>query len=488
VTRRQQLVALLALTSAALVAAAASAAVSPRPSTVTLLLAAAFLPYAGVVALADALDRRTAMRTALVLALALGAALVLAPPLLSDDVYRYLWDARVLGAGVDPYRYAPDHPALAPLRDALWRRVNNPEIPTIYPPIAQLYFFVADRIAHAPWSVKALALLGHLAITPVVARLAGDDRAPRAALAWALNPLALSEAALGGHVDVLAGLLVALTVLALVRGRPWVAAVACALTSGVKLVGLALAPLVGLRDRRAAVLALVLAALPLVVLARAGQGGDAVSGLGQYARRWRGNEGAFALVDGALRAGLDVVGPWTGAGPRHIRLGVLAPLLRAAAGTPLDPRLTLAAEKKEVPDPLDFQTVYVAGLAARALVVLAVFALAIALARRGTAPLLAARWVLLLGLLFAPQAHPWYLLWLLPLEVALGRPTALVWSVLVLLAYAPLDGWLQTRIWAESGAVRAFEHAAVWAVLGVETRAWARFSGLWRRKDPTPAP
>lgn len=486
-TRRQKLVALLALTSAALAAVALSAHVSARPSTTTLWLAAAFLPYAAAVRLADALDRRTSMRVGLGIALVVGIALVAAPSLLSDDVYRYLWDARVLGAGIDPYRYAPDHPALAPLRDALWRRINNPEIPTIYPPVAQLCFFVAEQIAHAPWSIKACALLAHLAIAPVVARLAGDD-APRATLAWTLNPLALCEAALGGHVDVLAGLFVALVVLALVRGRPYLAAVACALASGVKLVGLALAPLVGLRDRRAAVLAMVLAALSLAPLVGAGQGGDAVSGLGQYARRWRGNEGAFALVQGALRVGFDVVGPRTGAGPRHIRLACLAPVLRVVSGTALDPRLALSAEKKDVPDPVDFQTEYLAGLAARALVVAGVLVLALVLARRRTAPLLAARWVLLVGLLFSPQVHPWYLLWLLPLEVALARPTVLVWSALALVAYAPLDRWLEAREWVDSGWLRAFEHGTVWVVLAAETGAWTRFFAFWRGKDPRPSP
>src|SRR5712692_773247 len=33
--------------------------------------------------------------------------IVFAPPYLSDDVYRYVWDGRVQAAGMNPYRYFP---------------------------------------------------------------------------------------------------------------------------------------------------------------------------------------------------------------------------------------------------------------------------------------------------------------------------------------------------------------------------------------------
>src|SRR5262249_58320109 len=40
-----------------------------------------------------------------------------APPILSTDVARYVWDGRVQAAGVNPYRYVPADPQLAGLRD-----------------------------------------------------------------------------------------------------------------------------------------------------------------------------------------------------------------------------------------------------------------------------------------------------------------------------------------------------------------------------------
>ena len=67
-------------------------------------------------------------------------------PRTSDDAYRYIWDGRVLLAGVDPYRFVPLDSALAGLRDPLLfpeglAAADQPaRVPTIYPSIAQLWF------------------------------------------------------------------------------------------------------------------------------------------------------------------------------------------------------------------------------------------------------------------------------------------------------------------------------------------------------------
>ena len=58
------------------------------------------------------------------LLLILGGALIFrltllpSTPTLSDDIFRYIWDGRVQLAGINPYLYAPDDPALYHLRDA----------------------------------------------------------------------------------------------------------------------------------------------------------------------------------------------------------------------------------------------------------------------------------------------------------------------------------------------------------------------------------
>ncbi|MCM3807032.1 glycosyltransferase 87 family protein [Streptomyces sp. DR7-3] len=65
--------------------------------------------------------RRLGARQAAVFVLVGGAAIaatgLLAPPRTSTDAYRYAWDGRVQAAGISPYDYAPEDPALASLRD-----------------------------------------------------------------------------------------------------------------------------------------------------------------------------------------------------------------------------------------------------------------------------------------------------------------------------------------------------------------------------------
>jgi alpha-1,6-mannosyltransferase len=61
-------------------------------------------------------NSRTALITILLVAAAMRLVLLPEPPV-STDLYRYLWDGRVQGAGVNPYVYVPADPVLASLRD-----------------------------------------------------------------------------------------------------------------------------------------------------------------------------------------------------------------------------------------------------------------------------------------------------------------------------------------------------------------------------------
>src|SRR5262249_55179633 len=122
-----------------------------RPSHVTETIAWAFVPYAGLTVSHLSLRPRTAVLCAIGIASIPGILLLIPAPPFSDDLYRYLWDGRVLRHGIDPYRSSPEDPALARLRDELWTRINNRELPTIYPPLAQVLFGLADGLAHAPW-------------------------------------------------------------------------------------------------------------------------------------------------------------------------------------------------------------------------------------------------------------------------------------------------------------------------------------------------
>jgi hypothetical protein len=138
-------------------------------------------------------------------------------PALSNDVHRYAWDGRVVLAGENPYRLAPGDPALAPLRDETWERVEHREVATVYPPLALCVFALA---AATPWPVLALKVLlaaddlaGCAALLALARRL---GLPPERTVWYAWSPLAVIETAGMGHVD-------ALGVAAAVAAALWVA-------------------------------------------------------------------------------------------------------------------------------------------------------------------------------------------------------------------------------------------------------------------------
>ncbi|HEV2303300.1 MAG TPA: glycosyltransferase 87 family protein, partial [Stellaceae bacterium] len=162
------------------------------------------------------------------LALILGTAAALrlgalaAPVYLSTDINRYVWDGRVQAVGINPYRYVPTDPHLGALRDKeIFPRVNrNNYAPTIYPPAAEMLFFVATRFGGGVMAMKlflvAVEALGIWALARVL-RLAA--RPPETILLYAWHPLPLWEVAGSGHVDAATVAFVALALWASLAGR-----------------------------------------------------------------------------------------------------------------------------------------------------------------------------------------------------------------------------------------------------------------------------
>lgn len=158
----------------------------------------------------------------LAVALLLRLVLLAAPPMMSSDIYRYVWDGRVQNAGINPYRDIPAAPALANLRDAtIYPRINRADYArTIYPPAAQLIFRAVTAVSQSVTAMKAAMLLLEAAGIAAMLRLLGQARLPRARiLIYAWNPLAAWAIASEGHIDAAAIGLVGLALLAAVWRR-----------------------------------------------------------------------------------------------------------------------------------------------------------------------------------------------------------------------------------------------------------------------------
>ena len=165
---------------------------------------------------------RSTLIIVLVLAGIFRLSIVFAPPYLSDDIYRYVWDGRVQAAGINPYRYIPADEHLQSLRDEeIYPKINRRDYAhTMYPPAAEAVFFLTTRISESVTWMK-LTMIGFELITVwILMELLASFGMPRQRiLIYAWHPLAVWEFAGSGHIDPLAFAFIALALLA--RRRNW---------------------------------------------------------------------------------------------------------------------------------------------------------------------------------------------------------------------------------------------------------------------------
>jgi len=235
-------------------------------------------------------------------------------PMLESDYQRYLWDGAVTASGINPYRYPPsdivagaargqDADRLADLAHRagpVLTSINHPTLTTIYPPVAQGSFAVANAIApFDPNGLRIVLCLADAVTVLLLARLLRVLGLPAVQIAWfAWNPLLLREVYSSLHMDILLLPLVVAALLAAVRSQSGVAAAWLVVASAVKVWPIVLAPLVlrplfGQWRRMAMVVGacgLLGAVLWLpVVLAPHGEN----SGFLAYGRGWQNNDGFF---------------------------------------------------------------------------------------------------------------------------------------------------------------------------------------------------
>ncbi len=149
-------------------------------------------------------DERRALIIILVAAAAMRVPFLLAEPYLSSDLFRYVWDGRVQAHGINPYRYVPAAPELAALRDTLiYPNINRADYaPTIYPPAAQMLFFLSTRISESVLAMKLCMLaFDALSILCLIGILRHLDLPARGVAAYAWHPLVLWEIAGNAHID-----------------------------------------------------------------------------------------------------------------------------------------------------------------------------------------------------------------------------------------------------------------------------------------------
>ena len=219
---------------------------------------------------------RRALIAILGLAAVMRLGVLFAPPYLSDDINRYVWDGRVEAAGINPYRYIPVDPHLAALRDdEIFPNVNRSTYaPTIYPPVAEYIFFITTRVSQSLTWMKATMLAFEVMTVVLLLRLLMLFEMPRERiLIYAWHPLLLWEFAGSGHIDAAMLAFVTLALWARRREMDWLTGVAVAAAGLVKFFPVVVFPALYRRwDWKmpaAAAAIVVVAYLPVIGIGRA---------------------------------------------------------------------------------------------------------------------------------------------------------------------------------------------------------------------------
>ena len=320
-------------------------------------------------------------KRAIVIALGLAAvwhvAFLAIPTGSDDDIRRYVWDGRLQRFGYNPYIVVPDDPAVAALHTAETRTMNHPDLPSPYPPGAQLFFRAVTAIHESVLAMRIAFVICDLVIVVVLFDvLRSTGRGAHWILAYAWNPLLATEVAGSGHIDILGALLLLISFAALLRRWRTIAAVAFALAVTVKFLPIVLLPLYWRRVRvRDAILAAAVFALLYVPFLNHGR--IPTGSLGTYIQSFRFNDPIFTLLE--LVATPQVIAALAAF------IGVLIAVWFRTKSQ------TLSAD--------------------------------------------AFAWPIAASLLCAPVVYPWYLLWLLPFVRSKSTLPLIIWTVSIIPTY-----------------------------------------------------
>ncbi len=352
-------------------------------------------------------------------------------PSLSDDVYRYIWDGKVLAAGFNPYLSAPEDPVLEPLRDELWERLPHKDVATVYPPFSEGLFGSVASLPASVWVWKLLLTSIDLLSCVMLIVLLRRRRVSIDRTVWYVwNPLVTIEIAGMGHVDGLgvAAVLMTVVLLQLPRKRIFAGAIAAAISVLIKIVPILAFPVFARQSKRPIIFLAIASLLVVIgVIPVMWTIGGVPSGLVEYGVSWEFNGPLFE----PLWRGLD-----------RLEFSDLV-------STALDSRKEASGEHEFWNRfyPLNYPQLWAK------LFLMAGLCVAVAFAWREKDTVGALRKVFGYVVIFSATVYPWYLLWVLPWATITRDKAWLMLSGLVMLCYVPqfstvpLFPWIHALIW-----------------------------------------
>lgn len=366
-----------------------------------LLYFSAFLVYLGIVHYNRRLPNQHESDQGILLlivgfAILFRATLFFSAPSLSDDIYRYLWDGKLVIEGINPYSHVPGSNELSNLRDSQYDMINHKDIGTPYGPLTIVFFTLSRYITESILFMKVpFILFDCLTIVLIVRMLGLCGVSKNNVIVYAWNPLVIIEIAGSGHSDSLGVFMLLVTIYSIQQGKRWSATAGFGLAILSKYFSLLFVPVIVkfIPVKNWGLIPVILLAgyLPFVEHLE-----SHVLNILRVGSLWRFNDSLFSLL----------------------LLAAHSPLL------------------------------------AKALVIIAFVALAVIVWRSHWSPVKCA--MILIGgtLLLTTTVQPWYLVWMVPFLCFSPNRAWILYTGLVMLSYHVLIRYDAEGIWAENLWIR----------------------------------
>ncbi len=356
----------------------------------------------------------------------LGTRLILmfALPELSDDFYRFIWDGKLINAGINPYLQIPqnvDFHSVPGLSSDLYEKLNSPQYFSIYPPLNQVIFSLSTYL-DVNWLtsvniIRSLLILADIGTFILIRKLLSPEK-KHMSFWYVLNPLVIIEFTGNLHFE---GFVIFFLILTLyfLKDRRWLfSGISLGLSIATKLLPLIFLPFLTWNNRWKGglilgTMALLISGLTFIPLFSEALRNGMGRSLELYFNHFEFNASIYYLFRevGYWQKGYNIIGTL---GPDLARMSALF------------------------------------------IVVLAIWG---SYRNRNTAEILLFSLVVYLAL--ATTVHPWYIIPLIPLGILSGYYFPIIWSFFVFVTYVGYSeqGYELPMFWI------LIEYAVVYSVM-----------------------
>jgi hypothetical protein len=164
----------------------------------------------------------------------------------SDDVYRYVWEGKVITNGFNPYKNAPNAECYNKLHTKDYpQKVSFPDMPAIYPPYSQLIFAASYKLAgESFWGLKLIYLISEIGTMFFLLKLLKlRNKNPLNIIYYAWLPLPVLEFFGNVHLDPIGITFIVMFIYLIEKDRYYLGSAALAISFLAKLYPLFLFPL-----------------------------------------------------------------------------------------------------------------------------------------------------------------------------------------------------------------------------------------------------